>query len=509
MPRSTSWAGVRQLLTATLLLTAAACHAPDLEADMAVAEARWVDQGLSRSLEMQLQYEQHFRSKFDFLAEDTASTVRDMAHEDLSPYGAFLSDPDRTELERRMAIRPWFDDVVAAAVGPDYSEELIEGLAPGASFGALAGYWVDNLDGSRLQLALTADHPLTPVAREAAEAKIDELVADGAIAQDDVRIFEAPYSLDEIYKVNADFAAQYLDGVEHPERIRMSVSINVRDNVADLYVEPGWEDEAWRFALRHEPGLVNVVYAEAGDLSTTEDLSTRADWGLGNWHAGAQVRVKKDASGGDSLCTWGASAKTSTYSYIVLAAHCYGHSQGSVGSYWNSDKSGAALKWLVSYAGNDTLSPKGSGFVRYYNSTRGDIMTVSTQQHVTNDDYDCYFENKNLCGRLISGRALTGDSMAGDWVWAALGRTDAYLGFEIVTHDAPLSGRDFMRELDSNSGTQGGDSGAGFKNGSKMHGIYHGRRNSNDNAIFTHAYYVEDSAYLGRTICGSGGNCDN
>ena len=90
-----------------------------------------------------------------------------------------------------------------------------------------------------------------------------------------------------------------------------------------------------------------------------------------------------------------------------------------------------------------------------------------------------------------------------------------YLHFELLTNDAPITGRDRMGALDSNGATQGGDSGSGWKYAGTLHGIHHGSATGNagditvGGAVFNHAFYVANGSYLGRTICGGGGNCDN
>ena len=469
--------------------------------------------------EVQFAYEQGYRARFDFLDSSSETTLTAMAsgssNGSYERYAVALSDEEVTEVDRRMMIQQNFAEVAASAVGDDWSEELVEGLDPKGSFGPVAGYWTDQGDGGRFQIAFVKEDQRSDQAREAVGQKVAELVSQGKLTRPgDVRIRDAEFSLDQIYAVNTDFAAEYIDSHLDPAGVGMTVSINVKENRADLYAEPRWQAEAQEFASRFPKGLVNIVNAEAGGLRDRAELDPRDDWGFGKWHAGAAIRVRHGDGSQEGGCTWGASSKTNTFTYVVTAAHCLGDgpyedvNTGRVG-FWNSSKAAAEQIGVRSFAGGDNIADWSNGFVRYYQGPRGDIATISTDHHGVNADYSCYLEDFIWCDRHITGRALTGNTIVGNDYYAALGSTEMYLHFELLTNDAPITGRDYLRQLDSNGATQGGDSGSGWKFAGTLHGIHRSSGTNSGDAVFTHAYYVENSSYLGRTICGSGGNCDN
>lgn len=178
---------------------------------------------------------------------------------------------------RRALVQAATFDILAAAMGGELSEELIEGLAPETDTGALGGYWVD--DDGRLVLGLVEGHEDLGMATAAVEQTVGELVAaDRLTAADDVRIVEVVFGLDEVYAVNADFASRYLDDAAGPNGpAAMSVSVNLKDNRADLYAEPDWMDEARAFADGYPAGLVAVIPAERGGLSTSTDVEDGAE----------------------------------------------------------------------------------------------------------------------------------------------------------------------------------------------------------------------------------------
>ncbi|MEM9131499.1 MAG: hypothetical protein AAGE88_04105 [Actinomycetota bacterium] len=174
--------------------------------------------------------------------------------------------------ERRARVQAVQFEILAAAMGGELSEELIEGLAPETDTGALGGWWID--DDGRLVLGLVEGDAGLTAATAGVGERVEELVTEGRLgAADDVRIVEVVFGLDEIHAVNADFAARYLDDAAGPGGpAALSVSVNLKDNRADLYAEPDWMDDARGFADGYPDGLVTVIPVERGGLGTTADV---------------------------------------------------------------------------------------------------------------------------------------------------------------------------------------------------------------------------------------------
>jgi hypothetical protein len=137
----------------------------------------------------------------------------------------------------------------------------------GGTFGAFAGRWVDQEDGGRLVIALRSSHPDYTDARARVLEQSELLVSEGRLDEGDLRIVEVEFGADDVYEVNATFARRYLEAPEvEPLSVRMSVSVNLETNTADLYAEPAWLDEAEAFAEEFPAGLVRIVPVEEGSL---------------------------------------------------------------------------------------------------------------------------------------------------------------------------------------------------------------------------------------------------
>ena len=516
-------------LIAALVATAPGVGASDLNRDPGdltelEVEARriWANgEGASGTFDSQVGYAQKLRSTFDFLDSSRVTVLGAIASEHSNSayerFGLALSNSELKELDRRISNQESFGEIVMAVAGEDLSEDLWEGLDPDGSFGPMAGYWVDNQDGSRLQIRIVTENSRSNEARRAGERKVAELVDQGRLSSsDEVRFHEAEFSLDEIYAVNYDFGVEHLvEGRKSPE-LAMSVSINPVNNSADLYAEPDALEAAQSLAKGYPDGLVRVIAVGAGELSEQQEMDPRDDWGPGNWHAGAAISIRDGNGNGQGNCTWGASARSYSLTYIVTAAHCLGSGAyddrtSGLNFFSNSNVSNANARGVRSFTGNDAISNwNDPNFIIWYNGPRGDIAAISTDQHAVNADYSCYNQSLSGCSIHIVDRATISQTFIGKLVCASLGKTEEYQCHTVVSNDAAVVGRDYVREIDSAGDTARGDSGAGWKSGNDLHGIHLGRNTGNNNGLFTHAYYVEDDSYLARVaICGGGGDCNN
>lgn len=157
-------------------------------------------------------------------------------------------------------------------------------------------------------------------------------------------------------------------------------------------------------------------------------------------------------------------------------------------------------------------------FIRYYNAERGDIARVAIYRPGATARYDCYLEGTTWCGRLMSRREYTSETNLNEWKCAARGGIEpgirnsySYVCARLISNDTPITGRKWIRRLDTDISTQSvdGDSGAGWKEGSLLTGIHLGSiGGSAADTIFTHAYYLENIPGIdANAVCGTSGLC--
>lgn len=509
---------VLAVIALTTATSAASTPVDDLEAARLAFEAEYP----SRDFDRQIQYQKNFRSQFDFLDSDdqtiSEAIVSAGRNESMSRWGLLLSDAEYAELDRRVTVQRELPSLAAAAVGDDWSEELVEGLAPEKSFGAFAGRWIDQMDGGRLIVALVPSHPDYQVARQRVQGVADSLVVAGKLASSDVEIRDVTFTADNLHKVNQSFGEQFLAPGAKDEPL-MSASMNPVANRVDLYSSPEWVDVATRFAAEYPKGLVNVIVRPEAELKGRDHGASYLpgqDWGAGNWHAGAKIGIKNGLGQTPAVCGWGATARTSTFVYVITAAHClgYGNGTGQV-SWWNQDVGASTRRGVRTWGGGDTIADaNGTGFVLVYHGSRGDLARLSITHPNNANDYECYLENYTICGQRISRRETTTETEIGDVKCMSYTNTEIFECGTINSNDAVWVGYDFLRQvnLGASDQTGPGDSGGGWFEASLMTGIHKGDKAApNYDAVFTHAYYVETSGYLGTTggICGTSGICNN
>lgn len=492
--------------------------ASDSAAELFSLDALWTERHptVSRTFDEHVAYHRHFRSGFDFL-DDSDAAIADViatspANGSLERWGLEMTNSEMEEMERRQRIQANFPAVAGAVVGDDWSEELIEGRDPDGSFGAFAGRWIDQQDGGRLYVALVPEHAGYEAAIERGYIAHQELVASDRLGPNDVVFVDAQFTADQLYTVNRDFAEIYLlDSSIDRKAVGMSASMSQRRNQVELYAEPDFIDIAYRFASMYPPGLVVVVPTDPGYLSPSDDTDPKDDWGAGDWHAGAAIDVKDGNGNFLGGCMWGATARTSSYVYAIMAAHCLNVSYGNTDFWWNYQVSASSRRGFQTWGGDDLIADPSEGFVGAYHDVYGDIARVMITETATVTDYDCYLESYTECGRTITRREYTWETEEGDTKCVAFGFRDLYVCAEVESNDAPQSGYDYLRQLDTNLVTEskGGDSGAGWKEASLMMGINKGHTGPlQHDSIATHAYYVDQ--YVGTlAFCGSSGVCNN
>lgn len=479
------------------------------------------------TFEDQMAYQRHFRALFDALDDSDGAIVEAMLSPDpdsFSRWGLSLTPAEHAELLRRNETQKQLPKLAEAAVGSDWSEELVEGLAPDKTFGAFAGRWIDQLDGGRLVVALVESHP----AYESAIARIDaertRLVNESVLMNEDVRIETVTFTADQLYAVNRAFGEKYLDDPSMRRSAHMSASINEVHNRVDVYAEENWAREAKEFASAYPAGLVELTIVSDGALDFSSDLNPSGDWGAGNWHAGAKMQMLS-GTGNLGTCTWGASARTASYTYLVTVAHCLGYDSvrdidyddNSIGtvSFWNDSLSSTSRRGARALGASSDVftTPNAHTYVVAYHGTRGDLARLMVSNYSLVNDLNCYLENLNLCGRDIARRETTTETEVGDVKCAVMPSDVAYRCTTLYSNDAIYWGYDFIRQMNTTNETksQGGDSGTGWKESTLLSGITrgHGPGPLND-TYFTHAYYIEASSYLDAiAVCGTTGACSN
>lgn len=519
--RLTTLAILLAIIAGTLTLIPVSADATAV--DISEAQDQWQARHTSLDFDDQVDYQRHFRSLFDSLDSSDAAIESVMsdtrANGSFERWGLHLTDAEHVELLRRDEIQKEYPSIAAAAVGDDWSEELLEDLAPDGSLGAFAGRWIDQLNAGKLVVALAPDHPDFEAAQRRVLDERDRLVSDGKLEPTDVEIVEVKFTGDDLHRVNREFGEIYVDGDEKLRMlVRMSASINEQENRVDLYAEPLYLEQAKRFASQYPDGLVRVVAVAAGEYEFTDDVDPNSDWGAGKWHAGARIRVTNGSGSTQASCMWGASARTTSYAYVVTAAHCLGsaydtNSLGTV-AFWNGSHGSSSRRGVRAYAVNDVFSdPNGTSFVVAYHGSRGDIARIMITNFGMVDDLDCFLEDMDQCSHELVRRELTTETEVGDVKCAPMASDNAYRCTTLYSNDAFVWGYDWLRQMNTNNTTksQGGDSGTGWIESTLLTGITkgHGSGPLND-TYFTHAYYVENSSYLGpTTICGASGVCGN
>lgn len=513
-----------KILSVTLFCVVLAV-APSVGADtvsassLNVVRTAWTLEFPQGDFDQRLGYQRDFRSQFDFLAEDDASIARVMGvaatNDAVERWGLKLSDQEYAELDRRVRIQKELPDIAAAAVGDAWSEELLEGLAAKDSFGAFGGRWIDQQNGGRLTIALSTEHPDYLIARSRVEAAVSDLVADQKLRQDDVAIVDVIFTADDLQRVNREFSHSFLERTDR-DSIGMSASMNPVENRVDLYTTPEWEVEAYDFASGFEAGLVNVIVRERDEWSGRPSTLPAADWGAGNWHAGARITIFNGSQTALFGCGWGATGRTASYVYVITAAHCLGFPSNGSGQYswWNNEVASSDRRGVRSSGGGDIIaSSVAHNFVLIYNGVRGDLARLAITHASNANDYDCYLESYTICGRHITRRELTTETDIGDVRCMSYATTAIYSCGTINSNDAAWVGKDYLRQvnLGSSNHADDGDSGGGWKTASLMTGIHLGDKACpNCDAVFTHAYYIEKSGYLALTsVCGTSTICNN
>lgn len=509
------------MVAVSVLPATAQTTTPGSETSMIeAARSAWSSAHPEGDFDYQVEYQRDFRSQFDFLDESDSAIAAVMgasvSNDSFARWGLQMTNAESSEMDRRDRIQREFPDIAGAAVGDDWSEELVEGLDPTGTFGAFAGRWIDQQDGGRLVVALVPTHSDYAAAKRRAEAQVSALVSDDRLDSDDVRFVDAQFTADDLYRVNKEFSEQYLtEGVHDRTMIGLSASMNPVENRVDLYVEPGWVSAAQTFAAKYTEGLVEIVEVPDGFLSVTDTVDPEDDWGAGNWHSGAKFDVYDGDLDWQGACSWGATARTTSYVYAVTAAHCLGYSSNSLGTtgFWNDWVSNNTARGFRTWGGDDWIvGPNDHAYVYVYHGVRGDLarMNISVPGNV--NDYECYLENFAICGQRITRRELTTETEIGDTKCVALA-SRGYVCATLNSNDAPISGYDYLRGIDTNSGnhSQDGDSGAGVHESTLMTGIVKGHTGWwGYDTYFTHAYYIETSGYLAASkVCGTSGICDN
>ncbi len=297
---------VAPLILATLVSSNSVSDDTFANPDHLIQEANhaWSEQHSTIPFDDQFAHETSWKSDVGVLDSSDQTVLSAMAslprNDSYQRYGVARPDDELQEVDRRMIVQQEFSEIIASAVGDGWSEEMVEGLTPSTSFGPIAGYWIDQQDNGRLQIALVTSDARASAVKRRVEERIDELIRSGSeIQHSDIRYRSATYSLDDLYAVNRSFGLEYLPvsheydssnsspevdtGVpvqkDNHDDVRMSASINVVTNQVDLYAETQWVDSAEAFATNYPDGLVNIIEVEAHTLSPGDETLPRNDLG--------------------------------------------------------------------------------------------------------------------------------------------------------------------------------------------------------------------------------------
>jgi hypothetical protein len=481
------------------------------------ARASWESRNPDGDFDFRVGYHTRFRDQFDFLqdSDDVIAAVMAVSPTNDAParWGLEMTDDEFREMVRRDRIQRELPSLAAAAVTGEWSEELVEGLEPEGSFGAFAGRWIDQQNGGKLVVALASNHPDYRSARDRVETGHSELMSAGRLDREDVLLVEVAFTADDLHRVNRDFARAFMSGVNPSDMAPMSASMAPVRNLVELHAEPSALPTAETFAANYPEGLVEVVPVPEGSLSGSDDLRPRDDWGAGNWHSGAGIKVYDGNLNFLGTCMWGATVRTNTYVYMVTAAHCLGYSNGSgVVAWYNDSASSGVRRGIKTHKGNDWITDRNDGYVVVYHGSRGDLARLAITETQNVADYDCYLESETWCSRWINRREATTETEIGDVKCVAFGKRDAYVCGVLYSNDVAKMFYDFLRgiDTDSNDHSQGGDSGAGWKEATLLTGINKGHFGyPTYNTYFTHAYYIESQSHLDAdAVCGTSGLCN-
>lgn len=486
--------------------------------------AAWSEANPMENFDWHVAHGRHFRNQFDFLADSDESIATAMteglSNRSIDRWSIDMTDAELAEMERRNRIGQLFPQVAAAAVGDDWSEELIEGLDPRGSFGAFGGHWIDQMNGGRLVVALVPTHHMYAATRARVAALVEGLMRDGQLVSTDVIVVDVPFTADDLHRVNRDFNHKYIYSVDDPAAIGMSASRNEVENRVDLYTEAAFLAQAFEFASGYPDGLVEVIPVLNGALNADTDVCSptnchpKDDWGPGNWHSGAAIDVLNGNFVSVGGCMWGATVRTTSSVYMVTAAHCLGYGQGTgVIGFYNVNITNANRRGTQTWGGDDIIAHPDQGYVAAYHGVYGDYARLQVTVPGNVDNYDCRLENWDLCGATVARREKTYESVVGDVKCVYFGFRNQYVCNPLVSNDAGISGYDNMRSIntDSNDHSLDGDSGAGWIESVLWNGVNHGNMPWPEyNTVYTHAYYVEVSGLGGpTTTCGESGVCDN
>lgn len=458
-------------------------------------------------------YQQAFRSEFDFAADDEATIATAMVYAEdngsFEKYGLHLTDDEFAELERRGRISQELSRIKVAFVGTGLSEEDLHedpALTPQDVWGsAFAGSWIDQHEGGRLRIAVVGGSKDATAATLRASGVVDDLVRGGSLSVTDFELVPAEFSYADLVSAQEQWVdgATKIGALSDARGFASDIDLQANQLVV-FYGSDSQLEYAEEFVRSMPDGMVRI----GGQGPTVREISNPAsnhDWP----HAGLVLHVEKQDSTSPVTCTWGLTARTSSYVYAITAAHCspYRSEVDNPPSYWEwenytiSTQSGGYRH--DAYHGTRDVSEDGYTFGRHWQS--GDIMRIMiTEWHM--DDYDCYHSGSD-CGTQIVRRELTSETEVNETKCASLPQTSPYyICSTLTSNNYQIGNRTWIRRTNHNLNDAGGDSGAGLKESTLATGILGAELDDDGGALWTHAYYVENT--LGVTICGTSGVCN-
>lgn len=274
------------------------------------------------------EYQQRFRGEFDFTAKDESTIGTIMAasidNGSYEKYGLHLSDAELAELDRRGRISQQLTPITEAFVGTGLSEEdqwenpdLTNQEVWGYAF---AGSWIDQVDGGRLRLAVFTDSVEADASTSRALAVADALVARGGLAADDFEVVAARYSYADLLDAQAGWVAGAKEAGVLYDSPGFSSAIELKTNELVVYYGSNSQRAyAEKFVKSMPEGMVRIGGSGVTAVDRSSDPQANHSWP----HAGLVFHLDKyDSTAYTTTCTWGLTARTTSYVYAITAVHC-------------------------------------------------------------------------------------------------------------------------------------------------------------------------------------------
>jgi len=410
----------------------------------------------------QIDYQIDFRQDYDFLASDDATIAAVLSERAgkgstiFDEMQIFLSQSERTEIQRRIELHQKTGDVRDGVVGRTPSEEEFAGGTSryGAAFG---GVWSDDQDGGKVKVAIVRDELTTDLA-----SRIRSVFSDPGT---ELEIIEVTYSLDDL---NA-FAAAVGPVVEAAGADVVASTAWYPDPISNTVVIAS----AARFRI---PGVPEDAATWTGEPANYRTASGPvADHGSKASYGGLGITLgwqEYPAPGGldNPICTSAFGMTTSSYYYLLTAGHClnliYEYETGNTS--WSAI---SGYSYDVYMSAGQTVSGTPTRLVAdgYIYARKGGVYDVARIQNTGVSATNCYHSGNDNCTYRIQYRLSLYGHGIGDDICASLAKTNTYRCGQVSALNVSSNGLTGLVKWDD--AVSIGDSGAGVKWNYTAHGV--------------------------------------